>query len=113
MFGLGFKKGTVIGASWIAHFHNPLYYDSPLEFIPERWEKEETKQYLPFVDLIFSGGPRGCLGKHLALTEMKVMMIKFMKRYASLLEPGIQERAYHMQLTITIPNSEVVLTKTA
>jgi cytochrome P450 len=79
--------------------------------MPERWEKEETKKYQQFVDLIFSGGPRGCLGKTLALTEARVMMIKFMRRYVSLKEPGRHEQGYQMLLTVSIPNTEAVLTK--
>ena len=29
----------------------------------------------------FSAGSRGCIGKHLALLESKIGLIKFMKRY--------------------------------
>ena len=35
----------------------------------------------------FSGGPRGFIGKNLALIETKIMVIKFMKRYSSMMEP--------------------------
>jgi cytochrome P450 len=113
MFGIGVKKGTLVGACWIAHLRSPDYFEQPHEFIPERWEKEEAKNYQQLIDLTFSGGPRGCIGKNLALTESRVMMIKFLKRYGSLVEPGIKERAYRMLLTIHIPNSEVVLTRSA
>jgi cytochrome P450 len=111
MFGVSFQKGASFGAVWIPYLHNPETFEKPLEFIPERWEKEEVKQHQQLVDLIFAGGPRGCIGKNLAMTEMKVLMIKFIKRYASLVEPGIQERAIRMLVTVHIPNSEVVLTR--
>ena len=38
--------------------------------------------------MIFSGGPRGCIGKSLALINTKVMMVKFMQRYSALIEEG-------------------------
>jgi cytochrome P450 len=111
MFGISFKKGTTFGATWIPHLNNPDIFEQPLEFIPERWEKEETKQHQQLIDLIFSGGPRGCIGKNLALTEIKVMAIKFIKRYSNLVESNAKHRTYRMMLTIHIPDSEVVLTR--
>ena len=82
--GVPLKKGLFMTASWIAHLYNPSIFEKPFEFIPERWEKDEYKQHQQIVSLTFSGGPRGCIGKNLALTESKVMMIKFMRRYESL-----------------------------
>ena len=58
-------------------------FDKPTEFLPERWEKEENKSNLGLVDMMFSGGPRGCIGRNLALIEMKVLMIKMIQRYSS------------------------------
>jgi cytochrome P450 len=55
--------------------------------------------------LLFSGGPRGCLGKSLALVEMKVFMIKLMKRYAKVEELGLKERAFCFALTNGFKNS--------
>ena len=61
------------------------------------------------VSIMFSGGPRGCIGKHLAIIEMKVMMIKFLQRYENLVE--MKERKYELQLTYHITNSDVRVTK--
>ena len=61
---------------------------------------------------MFSGGPRGCIGKSLALIETKIMMIKFMKRYGSLIEEGTsngKEREYGVGLTYYVKNTSVVL----
>ena len=35
----------------------------------------------------FNGGARTCIGKHLALTESKIALIKFMKRYKKITIP--------------------------
>ena len=63
---------------------------------------------------MFSGGPRGCIGKSLALIETKIMMIKFMKRYGSLIEEGIRNgkaREYGVGLTYYVDNTSVLLKK--
>ena len=111
MFGVPIKKGVFLSGNWIAYLNNPEFFDQPLSFIPERWEKDECKQHQHIVSLTFSGGPRGCIGKNLALFESKVMMIKFMKRYDKLFEPGKDNREIVMLLTNHIKNSNVELTK--
>ena len=40
----------------------------------------------PFTWLTFSAGPRSCLGKQLALTEIKVIVIQFLRKYKLKLE---------------------------
>ena len=69
---------------WISNYYDPEIFENPFEFKPQRWEKEESKSYQSMLNYIFSGGPRGCIGKSLALTEAKVFMIKFVQRYENL-----------------------------
>ena len=63
--------------------------------------------------MLFSGGPRGCLGKGLALVEMKVMMIKFIQRYDKLKELGLKDgkRAYDIRFLYVVKDSAVELSK--
>jgi len=63
--------------------------------------------------MLFSGGPRSCIGKQLALMEMKVMMIKFLKRYRSLVELGLKDgkRAYSFKFVYIVRDSNVILTR--
>lgn len=61
--------------------------------------------------MVFSGGPRSCLGKNLALTEMRVMMIKFMKRYSKVVELFKGERKFELMLTLHLLQSKVIITK--
>ena len=63
------------------------------------------------LNYIFSGGPRGCIGKSLALTEMKVLMIKFVQRYENLVETKREDRAFELQTTYKMISKEVILTK--
>ena len=111
MFGLPLKKGLFVTANWVAYLHNPSIFENPFDFIPERWEKDENKQHQQVISLTFSGGPRACLGKTLAMIEAKVMVIKFMRRYQKLYEPGRNKRVVKMLLTMHLEDSQVELFK--
>jgi cytochrome P450 len=45
---------------------NEKYFKNPNVFRPERWENECDNIH-PYALTGFSGGPRNCIGKHLAL----------------------------------------------
>jgi len=45
------------------------------------------------------------------LTNIKVMLIKFMKRYSNVAELDLKERAYEFIVTYCIKNTESVVTK--
>jgi cytochrome P450 len=106
MFGIGIKKR-------IAHLRNPDYFEQSHEFISERWKKEKANKYQQLIGLTSSGGPRGCIGKYLALTESRVMMIKVPEAVRQPCGAVIKERAYRMLLTVDLPNSKVVLNRSA
>ena len=63
--GVAIKKGTKMNVPIASHFKTE-YFKDPYTFRPERWEGE-TDELPPFVHMGFSGGPRTCIGKHLAL----------------------------------------------
>jgi cytochrome P450 len=51
------------------------------------------------------------LGKNLALTEAKVVMIKFLKRYTKLEEVSRRSRVYELGLTYHIKDSWSIINK--
>ena len=73
--------GTVVGVPIYAIHHNPAYFPSPWEFSPERWivgdgveeglVERAREAYTPF-----SIGSRGCIGKSLALMEMRLVVAR-------------------------------------
>ena len=60
--------------------YNEKYFKNPKEFRPERWEGE-CDNIPAFAFGGFSSGGRTCIGKHLALIESKIGLIKIFKRY--------------------------------
>ena len=95
--GIPISKGTFVYNQPLGLHYSEKYYKNPREFRPERWEGECDK--LPAYALVgFSGGPRSCIGKHLALLESKIGLIKLMQRYKQI-ELGVKEVEMAMKLT--------------
>nr|POE87438.1 tryprostatin b 6-hydroxylase [Quercus suber] len=86
------KEGIKVGDTWIpgnTNFIIPLYvmqrdekyYIDATSFIPERWSSKSgmirhSAAYAPF-----SMGPYGCIGKNLALTEIRTLTAKLLLKY--------------------------------
>lgn len=64
-------EGYDIGTGLYAVHHNPAHFPDPAKFIPERFTDPEVSNaaFAPF-----SVGPRSCIGKSLALTELLLTM---------------------------------------
>ncbi|RYP19688.1 hypothetical protein DL765_003203 [Monosporascus sp. GIB2] len=65
-----------------------LAYEKPYEFIPERWYSEpamikEMAGYAPF-----STGPYGCIGKPLALLQLRTLVAEIVVRFNISFAPG-------------------------
>ena len=71
---------------------NPKYWDRPMEFDPDRWDKPIVPgSYMPFGD-----GPRICIGQKMALIEIKTTMIQLLKKFKV---SSSQEPVFEMILT--------------
>jgi len=66
---------------WAVH-RSPNYWDDPDTFRPERWEPDRNRDRPRFAYFPFGGGPRHCIGKHLALLEAKLILATIAKQYA-------------------------------
>lgn len=74
-------RGTLVGTNMIGLMHNPLYYNSPEVFNPDRWNDKTLYNSEPYSFIPFSAGQRSCIGKYLALMETKLMVIGFLTRF--------------------------------
>lgn len=75
--------------------HAARAWDSPEEFRPERFMKENDKPRAPFAYLPFGGGPRICIGNQYAMLQMLMILSTILRRYDFKLVPGqdIEARA--------------------
>lgn len=74
---------------------NPTIFPSPENFAPQRWldaEKAGTADLLRSQLLLFGKGPRTCLGRNIALMEIKCLTAAVVRRYELSIDgPGIHE----------------------
>lgn len=47
---------------------DPKEFEKPDEFIPERWLRNEIREFSPFTSLPFGFGARSCVGRRVAET---------------------------------------------
>jgi len=84
--GTTFPPGAIFFINpWTMH-HDPRYWENPETFDPSRFDgewKDKTHQYsyIPF-----GGGPRICIGSHLAEMEAEVILATLIKNFSFSLE---------------------------
>lgn len=61
--------------------HSEKVWENPQEFNPSRFSKENRKGRHNFAHMPFGAGPRQCIGRHFAMTEMKIIILKLINRY--------------------------------
>jgi len=86
--------GIKVGRSAWAVCHDPNLYPDPESFKPERWlglsREEEVRLWEQ--TMIFSYGPRVCLGKEMALMELRMLLAALVLKYSWI---GIPDRPGH------------------
>ncbi|KAL5251147.1 hypothetical protein ACHWQZ_G016761 [Mnemiopsis leidyi] len=68
---------------------NEKYWKDPEEFRPLRFA--ETKNRVPYTYLSFLAGPRSCLGKPLAIMQMKTILASLLRHFKFAYLPGEEE----------------------
>jgi cytochrome P450 len=78
------RAGSILYLSpYLTHRH-PGFWERPDEFDPDRWTPElREKNKLAFFP--FGMGPRTCVGRHFALLEIKLILIRMLQQWR--LEP--------------------------
>jgi cytochrome P450 len=60
---------------WAVH-RSGRWWDNPEQFEPERWTTERQQERPRFAYFPFGGGPRHCIGKHLAKLEAQLILAR-------------------------------------
>jgi cytochrome P450 len=91
------SANTNISISVYEMHHDPRFWDSPLEFRPERFSQEGTIgpkfAYFPF-----GGGPRICIGNAFAIWEALILLITITRKY----KPTLTDAVIEKEPTITL-----------
>jgi cytochrome P450 len=67
---------------------HPEVWDDPETFDPERFAPGRAESYPPFAYFPFGGGPRKCIGFHLALLQMQLVTAMVAQRFRVETVPG-------------------------
>ncbi|KAH8805473.1 cytochrome P450 [Xylogone sp. PMI_703] len=76
--GIYIPGGCDVGTGIYSIHHNPNYYPDPFSYKPERWlASEQGTEAVALAQSAFnpfSLGPRGCIGRSLAIAEMQLLL---------------------------------------
>lgn len=85
-------------SQYVMH-HNDKYWPDHDKFDPERFRNGTAdivrNSYIPFI-----GGPRACLGKHLAMAKMKTMIHAMLRNFKMSIVPGEEKLVLDKKYTI-------------
>lgn len=81
-------RGTLLTCSILATHHADNTYAEPNRFDPDRFDREKnTDKPRDFSFIPFGGGLRICIGQHLAMVEMQIVMTHLLRSYEWSLVP--------------------------
>jgi cytochrome P450 len=93
------KKGDFVAyLPYVLNRNEVLFPDAEL-FKPERWENLNPSA---FQYPTFQGGPRLCLGQHMAILEMKILMSMILQSYRIMLKPNHHPVRYNPSITLPV-----------
>lgn len=79
--GLKIPEGMQIAIPIYILHHNEKLWQDPEKFDPERFSAENKAKMKPCQFMPFGFGPRICIGKRLAITEMKIALTKLLREF--------------------------------
>ncbi|KAI2636346.1 cytochrome P450 3A13 [Hypomontagnella submonticulosa] len=95
--GYYLPSGTIVSVqAYSAHRIDETVFPRPDAFEPERWLREEGELDRKRLFFAFASGGRGCIGKHLALAEMKILLRDVYSRFTTMPDPSMTARDMEM-----------------
>lgn len=93
------NKGDIVAFLPFIMNREPEMFSEPEEFRPERWMELSPS---PFEFPTFNAGPRMCLGKQMAILEVKTLMAMILQKFRVALKPNHHPVEYELT-TVTLP----------
>ncbi|KAG9570747.1 cytochrome P450, partial [Aureobasidium melanogenum] len=85
---------------------DPVVFPSPEKFDPQRWLEEKGELERNRMFFAFSQGARGCIGKHLALAEMKILLREVYEEYKTVLGKEKADMRFDDQVISSRPKGQ-------
>ncbi|KAJ6588103.1 cytochrome P450 [Mycena capillaripes] len=100
--GFVIPEGTAVVVSPYAMHHDPRYfYPSPENFVPDRWlAHEDDPRFITNEDAFipFSTGPANCVGKTLAMLEIRMVVAYVIQAYEMRFADGYDKHRWEADL---------------
>ncbi len=97
------NRGSIVIFSQLITHHMPELFESPEDFIPERWDRISPSPYAYFP---FGAGARMCVGATLGMMQFKITLSILLSHLKFTLVPGCEINAKVLS-TMLFPDSEV------
>ncbi|XP_020604908.1 cytochrome P450 3A8-like [Orbicella faveolata] len=79
--GVKIPKGIPVMIPCYAIHHDPEIWPEPEKFDPERFTDAEKAKRHPYTFMPFGYGPHNCVGMRFALLEIKLTLVRLLKKY--------------------------------
>ncbi|XP_020604862.1 cytochrome P450 3A7-like isoform X2 [Orbicella faveolata] len=79
--GVTIPSGMPVMIPCYAIHHDPEIWPEPEKFDPERFTEAEKSKRHPYTFLPFGYGPHNCVGMRFALLEIKLTLVRLLKKY--------------------------------
>ncbi|KAH9988763.1 cytochrome P450 [Xylariaceae sp. FL0662B] len=92
---------TVVAIPPVCMYHDARYFKDPLKFVPERWlDDEKYRSDNRAIFQPFSVGPRSCIGRTLAMNEMRVVLARLIWNFDLELTPASDHWAEELKIYV-------------
>ncbi|KAJ8417245.1 hypothetical protein AAFF_G00284720 [Aldrovandia affinis] len=98
-------SGTLVQLNSYAMGRDPQYFRNPEKYIPSRWLEGDSRY---FRNVGFGFGPRQCIGRRIAETEMQLCLIHMLENFR--FENSGKEDVQSTFSLILIPGEPIILT---
>ncbi|KAI1810323.1 cytochrome P450 [Poronia punctata] len=112
--GYFMPEHTIVSSqAYSAHRIDKEVFPDPDVFDPDRWLVEEGKLDRKRLFFAFASGGRGCIGKHLALAEMKILLRDVYSQFTTLPDESMTDQDMEMadQLISSQPRGKKCLVR--
>ncbi|KAK3103961.1 hypothetical protein FSP39_023273 [Pinctada imbricata] len=79
--GYKIPKGTFLTVPIYAIHHDPVLWENPDEYNPDRFLPENRKSHAQYQFIPFGSGPRNCIGMRLGLLEFKMAFVHVIRKF--------------------------------
>jgi cytochrome P450 len=97
---------TIVSCQPFTLHKDPTVFPSPERFDPQRWLEDKGELERNRMFFAFSQGARGCIGKHLALAEMKILLREVYGEYRTVLGKEKADMRFDDQVISSRPKGQ-------